>query len=89
MVTLYTKDTHFNTSTTDCFSRKHCGKRRNCSLRAISFFPTMFSTQGDNLSLFVHFFTVISLSDAKLEEPKIGLSGKGPLLLNPLPDDKF
>ena len=22
---------------------KHCGKRRNCSLRAISSFPTMFS----------------------------------------------
>ena len=25
------------------FSRKHCGKRRNCSLRAISPFTTMFS----------------------------------------------
>ena len=24
-------------------SRKHCGKRRNCSLRAISPFPPMFS----------------------------------------------
>ena len=24
-------------------SRKHCGKRRNCSLRAISSFPTVFS----------------------------------------------
>ena len=24
-------------------SRKHCGKRRNCSLRAISCFPTMCS----------------------------------------------
>ena len=24
-------------------SRKHCGKRRNCSLRAISSFPTIFS----------------------------------------------
>ena len=23
--------------------RKHCGKKRNCSLRAISPFPTMFS----------------------------------------------
>ena len=23
--------------------RKHCGKRRNCSLRAISLFPTVFS----------------------------------------------
>ena len=26
-----------------CLSRKHCGKRRNCSLRAISPFPIMFS----------------------------------------------
>ena len=26
-----------------CLSRKHCGKRRNCSPRAISPFPTMFS----------------------------------------------
>ena len=25
------------------FSRKPCGKRRNCSSRAISSFPTMFS----------------------------------------------
>ena len=24
-------------------SRKHCGKRRNCSLQAISPFPTVFS----------------------------------------------
>ena len=24
-------------------SRKHCGKRRNCLLQAISSFPTMFS----------------------------------------------
>ena len=27
----------------DLLSRKHCGKKRNCSLRAISPFPTMFS----------------------------------------------
>ena len=29
-------------------SRKHCGKRRNCSLRAISSFPTMFSMMCEN-----------------------------------------
>ena len=29
-LTLYSGDTHFNTSITDSF-RKHCGKRRNCS----------------------------------------------------------
>ena len=29
-LSLYSIDTHFNTSTTDSFL-KHCGKRRNCS----------------------------------------------------------
>ena len=28
-------------------SRKHCGKRRNCLLQAISSFPTMFQMQFD------------------------------------------
>ena len=28
-----------NGDTINLFSRKHCGKRRNCSLRAISHFP--------------------------------------------------
>ena len=33
-----------NGDTINCLSRKQCGgKRRNCSLRAISPFPTMFS----------------------------------------------
>ena len=31
-----------NGDTIISLSRKHCGKRRNCSLRAISPFPTMF-----------------------------------------------
>ena len=31
-----------NEDTVIWLSRKHCGKRRNCSLRAISSFPTMF-----------------------------------------------
>ena len=32
-----------NGNTITLLSRKRCGKRRNCSLRAISSFPTMFS----------------------------------------------
>ena len=32
-----------NWDTIICLSRKSCGKRRNCLLRAISPFPTMFS----------------------------------------------
>ena len=31
-----------NGDTIICLSRKHCGKRRNCSLQAISPFPTIF-----------------------------------------------
>ena len=37
----------------------------------------MFSTQSDNLSPFVRIFDIISLFAAKLEEPKLGISGKG------------
>ena len=75
---LYPIDTHFDASTKDSFS-KHCGKRRNCLLQAISSFPTMFSTQSDNCILinFVHIFDITSLFAAELEEPKIGISGQG------------
>ena len=38
-------------------------------------FPTMFSTQSDNLSPFVHIFDIISLLfAAEFEKPKIGIS---------------
>ena len=46
-LTLYSIYTCLNTSTEDCFW-KHSGKRKNCSKRAISPFPTMFSTQADD-----------------------------------------
>ena len=32
--------------------RKHCGKRRNCSSRAISPLPTVFSTRLENCLVF-------------------------------------
>ena len=50
---------------------KHCGKRRNCSQRAIFSFPTVFSTRLDN---FLPFSSYLELSSAKsfsLEESKI------------------
>ena len=62
-------------STTDTFF-KHCGKSRNCSLRAISPFPTMFQLYQIIVSLFDHIFD-ISLFAVELEEPKIGISDKG------------
>ena len=40
---------------------KHCGKRRNCSIRAISPFPTVFSTCLDN---FLPFSSNLKLSSA-------------------------
>ena len=75
-LTLYSISTHFDASTTDSFW-KHWGKRRNCSWRAISPFPTMLSTQSDNCTAFVHIFDIIFLFAPELEEPKIGIWGKG------------
>ena len=56
---------------------KHCGKRRNCSRRTISPFPTVFSTRLDN---FLPFSSNLKLSSANcfsLEESKICRSEKG------------
>ena len=80
ILTLYSIDTHFNASTTDSFW-KHCGKRRNCSWRAISSFPTMFLLSQKIVSLFVHIFDIISLFTEELEEHKICMWGKGLILL--------
>ena len=72
LLTLYSIDTHFDASTT--YSCKDCGKRRNCSWRAISPFPTMFSTQSDNCIPICSYFWHHA---AELEDPKTGISGKG------------
>ena len=40
-------------------------------------FPTLFSSQTDNCTPFVHIFDIILLFAAELEEPKIGICGKG------------
>ena len=37
----------------------------------------MFSTQSDNCIPVIHIFDTISVFAAQLEEPKIGISGKG------------
>ena len=79
-LTLYSIYTHFNTSTTDSFW-KQCGKRRNCSKRAISSYPTMFSTQSENCIPICQYFDIISLFAAELVEPKIGVWGKGLMVI--------
>ena len=50
---------------------KHCGKRRNCSQRAISPFPTVFSTDLDNFLLFLSNLKLSSANSFNLEESKI------------------
>ena len=82
-LTLYSIDTHFDPSTTESFL-KHCGKRRNCSLRAISPFPTVLSKDlscrhvntraclGKGKKRFRIFLLVYSL----LEEPYNSKNGK-------------
>ena len=37
----------------------------------------MFSTQSDNCTPFDHIFDILFLFAAELEEPKIGIRGKG------------
>ena len=51
--------------------RKHCGKRRNCSLRAIFPFPTVFSTHLDNFLPFLSNLKLSSANSFSLEESKI------------------
>ena len=56
---------------------KHCGKRRNCSLRAISPFPTVFSNHLENLLPFSSNLKFPSANFLNLEESKICRLGKG------------
>ena len=70
---------------------KHCGKRRNCSLRAISPFPSAFSSRLDNFLPFSSNLKLSSANSLSLEESKIcrlvmgyGLGGK--LSFNPFPN---
>ena len=50
---------------------KHCGKRRNCSQRAISPFSTVFSTRLDNFLPFSSNFKLSYANFFSLEESKI------------------
>ena len=53
------------------------GKRRNCSLRAISPFPTVFSALLKNFLTFSSNLTLSSLNSFSLEKSKICHLGKG------------
>ena len=75
-LTLYSINTHLDASTTDSFS-KHCEKRRNCSKRAISPFPTMFSTKSDNCTPSVHILDIIFHLLLNCKSPKLTYEVKG------------
>ena len=57
--------------------RKHCWKRRNCSLRAISPFPTVFPIGLENFMPFSSNLKLSSANSLRLEECKICRLGKG------------
>ena len=56
---------------------KQCGKRRNCSWRAISPFPTVFSTRLGNFLSFSSSLKLSSANSLRLEGSKICRLGKG------------
>ena len=56
---------------------KHCGKRRNCLLQAISPFPTLFSTRLENFLPLSSNLKLLSANSFNLEESKIYRLGKG------------
>ena len=72
--TLYSIDTHFDTLTTDSFENI-VGKEEIARNEQFLLFPQCFLLNQVNESPFVHIFDIISLFAAKLEEPKIGISG--------------
>ena len=67
-LTLYSKDTHFNTTTTDTFW-KHCAKRRIAGNQHFLLFPQCFLLNQKLVSPFVNIYDILSLSAAELEEP--------------------
>ena len=56
---------------------KTLGKGEIATIQGISPFPQYFQLNQIIVSPFVHSFDIISLAAFELEEPKIGISGKG------------
>ena len=69
-------DTHCDASTTEFFENI-VGKGEIASNKQFLHFPQCFVLNQIIVSPFVHIFDIISLVAFDLEEPKIGISGKG------------
>ena len=74
-LTLYCIDTHFDASAT-AFEIL-VGKGEIAGIKQFLLFPQCFQLNQTTVSPFVHIFDIISLFAVELEEPKIGISGKG------------
>ena len=75
ILTLYSIDAHYDTSTTDRF-RKHCGKTRNCNEQFI-LFPQCFLLIQIILSPFLHILTSYLYLLLKLKSLKLAYQVKG------------
>ena len=76
MLTVYSIDTHFDTSKQTAF-KNIAGIGEIALNEQFLLFPQCFLLNQIIVSLFVHIFDIMSLFAAELEEPNIGISGKG------------
>ena len=76
ILTLYSIDTHFDYQQQTAFENI-VGKGEIARNEQFVHFPQCFLLNKITVSPFVHIFDIISLFAARLEEPKIGISGEG------------
>ena len=74
-LTLFQSSPDFYVSAVLVF-RKHCGKRRNCSSKAISTFTKVFSTLLENVLPFLSNLKLSSANSSSLEKSRICHLGK-------------
>ena len=72
-LTLYSIDTYFNTSTTDNFLKTLWEKKKLLVTSNFFFSHNVFYSIRKLYPPFVNIFDIISLFDAELEQPKIGM----------------
>ena len=76
LLTLYSIDTLFNTQQQPAF-QNIVGKGEIARNKPFLLFPQCYLLKQIILSPFVHIFAILSLFAAGLEEPKIGIRGRG------------
>ena len=85
-LTFYSIETHFDSSTTDNFLKNIVGKGEIARYEQFLLFPQCFLLSQIIVSQFVHIFYIKSLFATEMEEPKIGISGKGLTLYDTIPN---